>query len=451
MSISRPMLLVLVGAVLMGATFLAVTNARDRAADDGSTAAQSQDAEQAAQPTGSLTADQAVAAAFSGSGSLDSGRIAAELSLKLVGGQGQAFSVNVDGKFQSREGKVPLFDFDLSVKTGDGGRRAGAVSLGDRGFLTRGDTGYRVPDAVWTELANARRQITSYAKGGTGSEAGILGVDPRAWLTDVEDKGEAQVDGVMTRHVSARVDATKLVRDLVPLARQGGAQVNLPRNLDQIVSRAVKRADVELWVGSKDRILRRMNVDLELDFSALSAGAADEVGRAQVTLDLDLTGVNETQQIEAPARIVRAPANDPISTAALGLGVLAVDPPAGLSAARKAGFRIGDVTSPAPITDNPRKVARAVRQNRKVVIFFRSDRGLDDQATGEAVRALRRSSEAAVFTDDVRSVERFGKLVEDLGVNQAPSIVVIDRRGNARLIEGYIDARTLAQEVADAR
>jgi len=34
---------------------------------------------------------------------------------------------------------------------------------------------------------------------------------------------------------------------------------------------------------------------------------------------------------------------------------------------------------------------------------------------------------------------------------RTPSIVVIDRGGQARLIEGYVDAETLAQVVADAR
>ena len=135
----------------------------------------------------------------------------------------------------------------------------------------------------------------------------------------------------------------------------------------------------------------------------------------------------------------------------LGVGVLAIDPPPGLSAARKAGFRIGDVTSPAPVTNNPRKVARAVHNHKKVVILFENPRGLDDQANAEAVRALRAQTNAKVFIDDIRSVDRFGEIVQDLGVNQGPSIVIVDRRGKSRLIEGYIDSRALAQEVADAR
>ena len=42
-------------------------------------------------------------------------------------------------------------------------------------------------------------------------------------------------------------------------------------------------------------------------------------------------------------------------------------------------------------------------------------------------------------------------LARDLGVSQTPSIVIIDRRGKARLIEGYVDSDTLTQAVADAR
>ena len=38
-----------------------------------------------------------------------------------------------------------------------------------------------------------------------------------------------------------------------------------------------------------------------------------------------------------------------------------------------------------------------------------------------------------------------------VGVTRAPAIVIIGKSGRARLIEGYIDSRALAQEVADTR
>ena len=56
-----------------------------------------------------------------------------------------------------------------------------------------------------------------------------------------------------------------------------------------------------------------------------------------------------------------------------------------------------------------------------------------------------------MLTDDVDNVDAYGKLVEQLNVYQAPAIVIVGRSGNARLIEGYVDAGVLRQEVADAR
>jgi hypothetical protein len=86
------------------------------------------------------------------------------------------------------------------------------------------------------------------------------------------------------------------------------------------------------------------------------------------------------------------------------------------------------------------------------VIFFENPRGLDDQAVDVSVRALKREAgKVVVLTDHVGNVDEYGSMVEDLGVNQTPAVVVIDSRGSARLIEGYVDRESLVQVVADAR
>jgi negative regulator of replication initiation len=100
---------------------------------------------------------------------------------------------------------------------------------------------------------------------------------------------------------------------------------------------------------------------------------------------------------------------------------------------------------------NPGRAARAVRHHKKVMILFRNDRGLDDRAMAAIARQVEGRTRALVLTDDVGTVDRYGKLVEDLGVSQTPSVVIIDRFGKAQLIEGYVDAATLTQAVTDAR
>ena len=105
-----------------------------------------------------------------------------------------------------------------------------------------------------------------------------------------------------------------------------------------------------------------------------------------------------------------------------------------------------------PVTNSHLKAERAVADNRKVVILFRNPRALDDQAVTDSVRSVdRRMKSVVVLTDVVENVDRYGSLLEDLGVSQAPAIVVIDRSGEASLIEGYTDAKSLAQVVADVR
>ena len=117
-----------------------------------------------------------------------------------------------------------------------------------------------------------------------------------------------------------------------------------------------------------------------------------------------------------------------------------------------AGLGGGRPVSVAALTSGkPRRAARAVRAGKKVVILFENPKGLDDRAMGGAMRELARRTKAVVITDNVDAVGRYGQLVEDVGVSQTPSIVIIDRVGRARLIEGYIDVDTLAQSVADSR
>jgi hypothetical protein len=112
----------------------------------------------------------------------------------------------------------------------------------------------------------------------------------------------------------------------------------------------------------------------------------------------------------------------------------------------------GDLRLNVPVTNAHLKAERAVADNKKVVIFFKNPRALDDRAVADSVRFLdNRAKQVVVLTDDLGNVDRYGRLLENLGVTQAPAIVVIGRSGKASLVEGYVDGPSLAQVVADAR
>jgi len=120
-------------------------------------------------------------------------------------------------------------------------------------------------------------------------------------------------------------------------------------------------------------------------------------------------------------------------------------PPARKTAAKEA-------RKAAKADDPQARVLRALAARQVVVLFFGQSRGADDQATRRAVSALeRRRDNIAVFTASIKDVSDYARVVGTLGIQQSPSTIVIDRGGRARLVQGFLDAGSLRQLVADAR
>jgi len=120
-------------------------------------------------------------------------------------------------------------------------------------------------------------------------------------------------------------------------------------------------------------------------------------------------------------------------------------PPARKTAAKEA-------RKAAKADDPQARVLRALAARRVVVLFFGQYRGADDQATRGAVRAVGRDhKDVAVFAASIKDVSDYARVVASLGIQQSPSTVVIDRRGQARLVQGFLDAGSLHQLVTDAR
>jgi hypothetical protein len=108
-------------------------------------------------------------------------------------------------------------------------------------------------------------------------------------------------------------------------------------------------------------------------------------------------------------------------------------------------------TRPKPVAGVPAPVQRALARRDKVVIFFSAPRAADDRATARAVDALRGRAGVAVFADPIDKLARYRGLVGALGISQAPAIVIVGKDRKARVLEGYVDPATLAQDVADTR
>ena len=114
--------------------------------------------------------------------------------------------------------------------------------------------------------------------------------------------------------------------------------------------------------------------------------------------------------------------------------------------------------SPAPADKDkpggrglPSPVARALDAKKTVVILFWSTGGVEDRSVKNSVDQLsRRRGKTAVFTDKVANLSRYTRITAAASVTQTPSLVIVNRKGQAEVLNGYYDFQTIRQYVRNA-
>jgi hypothetical protein len=425
MAISRPFLLALLGVALLGATIFAVQNARTQSDNASSVAKPSAQPTQAqpAQAAPTTGPTQVLSAAFSPN-ALTSASFDAKVSFSFGG---KTNSIKTSGAFESAGAKaMPKAAVQVTIDATGLHGTGGFVTTGDRAWFTRGKVGYAVPQAAWSKIVKARATGSAPTK-----KAPKLSVNPSSWLQNVKSEGNERIDGVQVTHVSADVNSAAAIADIFKSLDTTG---RIPAGAEKRIAQVVQKGHIEAWVGD-DKVVRRTTFQM--------VGKGTRGRRVNVNLDVRLSRVNQPQQIKAPSKVKRGLPGGTFGQFASGIV-------AGVG--NTVGVTTKDLKLGVPQTNADKKAERAVAAHKKVVIFFENPRALDDQATARSVRTLdRKTKNVVVLSDDLRNVDNYGKLLENLGVTQAPAIVVIGRSGKARLVEGYVDGPSLVQVVADSR
>jgi hypothetical protein len=255
------------------------------------------------QADASTDVDQLLKDTFSGSKDIKSGKFDLALDVK-AGGQTGALAVKIAGPFESQgKGKVPKLDITASFAGGGQNIEAGVTSTGDRGFVSFSGTDYEVAGPVWKQFTASYEQAGSK---GSDQSLATLGIDPRKWLTNARNSGEAKVGDTDTVKITGDVNVPKLLDDvnaaLQKIRTIGGAgAANLPEQLTaeqkQQAVDAIKDLSVEIYTGAEDKIMRRMVVAMKINTPSGSSGGAQA---ADVRFDLQLLDLNEGQDINAP-------------------------------------------------------------------------------------------------------------------------------------------------------
>lgn len=258
--------------------------------------------------------DQILSETFGKDKDVKSGRLGLDVRIATKGipSLTQPVSLRLSGPFASvGQDQLPKFALTAEIEANGQTFSGGATSTGDKGYLSFMGQNYQLGKELFDQFKKgyADQAKCNRDKGGGGVTLSSLGVDPRRWLTDVKKVGGEEVGGAQTTHLTAGVDVPKMLEDVNrvlgrtdlqksdPCATSDTAQPDktAPRQLSaderKQIADAVKSARVDLWSGDDDRILRRINVALQL---------ADKTRSGDVKFDLTLGDINKEQTIEEP-------------------------------------------------------------------------------------------------------------------------------------------------------
>ena len=262
---------------------------------------------------------------FTGEKNVDSGNLSLSLKIEAEGGESQLdgpVNISLKGPFQAQDdGKLPKFKLDASLEGAGQSLKAGATSTGDKGFISFQGTNYAVDDQVFQQFKAGFEEAQKQGSQNNQQSFASLGMDPRKWLTDAKNEGEAKVGDDDTIKITGGVDVAKLLDDVnnalskassLGLSGTGQVPEKLTEEQRRQVLEAVKDPRVEIYTGKDDQILRRLVVNLGVQDAGTNTSGT-------VAFDISITDLNEDQDIAEPADA--KPFNDLLSQlGGLGLG-----------------------------------------------------------------------------------------------------------------------------------
>jgi len=242
---------------------------------------------------------------FNGSKDVKSGKIDLSLKAEVTGGDASGpIDVSLSGPFESQGAKkMPKFDMDLSASGQGQNIKAGVENTGDKAFVNFNGTDYVVSDEVYNQFKTGYEQAASKNANSKQTSLASLGLDPKKWLTNPKNEGEAKVGDTDVIKITGGLDVDAFLDDVnTALSKAGSLGVpnsQLPSQLTadqkQQLSKALKDVKVEIDTGADDSILRRMKIDV----NAVNPDKASET--ATVAFDLQLLDLNEGQSFDEPS------------------------------------------------------------------------------------------------------------------------------------------------------
>jgi hypothetical protein len=235
-------------------------------------------------------------------------KVDARLQLEGTGSLDRPLRIQATGPFRSNKDKLPSADLELRLGADGGGQtvQSGFLSTGDRVFVKFQDVYYEQPPEQVrqaNESISGNQERDSTLKG--------LGLNPRSWLAEAEERGEEQVAGTETVHVSGSLDVKAFLQDLNRFVKRSGSAIggatgqDVPSPLSQKdidkAAEVVRNPTFDIYVGKDDDIIRRLSGRLELTVPEEDRGSLGGIEGGAFDISVEFEDVNGDQKIEAPA------------------------------------------------------------------------------------------------------------------------------------------------------
>jgi hypothetical protein len=256
----------------------------------------------------------------------------------------QPIGVKVAGPFQSNgKGKLPSFNWQVSVSGGGQAFSGGVISTGDNAFVNFQGTNYEVGA---DKVGQLNQQLTQ--NGGQGRSLKDYGIDPQAWVKDPTEEGSESVNGVETTHVKAGIDIGRMFSDFnKTIQKAGSMSTAAPQQLspDTIkkIEEVVQNPKFDIYVGKDDDKIRRLSVSVDFQIPADQRSKFQGAEGGTLNFSIDFAKVGEPQKITAPtnARPI-SELQQQLGGLGGGLGGLGGSAPGGSSAGSPGGSSGGN-------------------------------------------------------------------------------------------------------------
>ena len=245
---------------------------------------------------------------------VESGNVDLSLAIDSKGEEGGNVDVSLSGPFQSK-GSQDLPELGLTASaTGradgeDIDFEGGLTLLSDRAYVNYEGTEYEVDATTFGFVKSAFEEAQEEGSSeGNPADASACqeaasGLEFNDFVENLKDGGSAEVDGTSTTKVSGDLKVGTAIDAMIKLAEDPACETQLeaagPLPIGELekakgeVTSAVKKAHVDIYVGDDD-IVRKLVAEL-------TVVPEDGSGTVEADLELTLSGVNEQQEVSAPA------------------------------------------------------------------------------------------------------------------------------------------------------